>query len=108
FPPAGGDRRNQWQAPNAGPMRAPGAHHGGVGWEEVHGSLHLNFDTHPGMDAALEQMLPLGQTGDIEMPALNGCSLKHVDPPASPHSIPVRGTIRPRRRDLPAEPLPSG
>jgi hypothetical protein len=51
-------------------MRAPGAHHGGDGWEEVHGSLHLNFDAHPAMDAALERMLPPGQTGDIEMAAL--------------------------------------
>ena len=30
------------------------------------GSLHVDLHAHPGMDAALEQMLPLGQTGDIE------------------------------------------
>ena len=48
--------------------------------DEVHGSLHLNFDAHPRVDAALEQMLPLGQTGDIEMAALNDSLLKHVDP----------------------------
>ena len=43
------------------------------------GSLHVNFHAHPGMDAALEQMLSLRQTSDIEMAALKNPGLGHRD-----------------------------
>ena len=42
-------------------------------------SLHVNFDAHPGMDAALEQMLSLRQASDIEMAALKNSGLGHRD-----------------------------
>src|ERR1700733_4766274 len=42
-------------------------------------SLHVHFHAHPGMDAAFEQVFPLGQTGDIEVTALKNSGPGHGD-----------------------------
>jgi len=60
-------------------MRAPSAHHGGDGWEKFTGSVHVNFDAHPRMDAALEQVAALRQTSHFEPAALQNPGLGHRD-----------------------------
>jgi hypothetical protein len=43
------------------------------------GSLHIYFHAHPGMDAALEEMLALRKTRDIEVATLKDSRPRHRD-----------------------------
>jgi len=65
-----------------------------ISWRN-HGSLHLDFHAHPGMDAALKTMFTFRQTRDLDMAALQDSSPSHRDLPKAAVTFGNRGLSRP-------------